>query len=194
VAVGSSGEVVVFGRSTVTHHPRELADVVGFVAQDPRRSSWSTTSNATWPSAREPRLLRRSHAPTVEETLDALGSRTSRPRPRDALRWRTPTLRDAGARASPSAPVLDEPTSQLDLQGSRDVLAALTRLNTDLGTTVVLAEHRLDRAAPLAVVSRGRRWRLPVGTPGLRARCCRRTRAHRASLDSASSSGGHLLH
>ena len=29
------GDVVVFGRSTRSHHPRELADVVGFVAQDP---------------------------------------------------------------------------------------------------------------------------------------------------------------
>jgi energy-coupling factor transport system ATP-binding protein len=52
--------------------------------------------------------------------------------------------------ASPSALVLDEPTSQLDPQGADDVLAAITRLNTDLGTTVVLAEHRLERAAPLA--------------------------------------------
>ena len=52
--------------------------------------------------------------------------------------------------ASPSALVLDEPTSQLDPQGADDVLAALTRLNHDLGTTVVLAEHRLERAAPLA--------------------------------------------
>jgi DNA-binding Lrp family transcriptional regulator len=29
------GEVVVFGRSTRTHRPRDLADVVGFVHQDP---------------------------------------------------------------------------------------------------------------------------------------------------------------
>jgi energy-coupling factor transport system ATP-binding protein len=52
--------------------------------------------------------------------------------------------------AAPSALVLDEPTSQLDPQGADDVLAALTRLNADLGTTVLLAEHRLERAAPLA--------------------------------------------
>ena len=29
------GDVEVFGRSTRSHHPRELADIVGFVAQDP---------------------------------------------------------------------------------------------------------------------------------------------------------------
>ncbi len=66
--------------------------------------------------------------------------------------------------AAPSALVLDEPTSQLDPQGADDVLAALTRLNADLGTTVVLAEHRLERAAPLAdravIVDGG-----SVGTP-----------------------------
>ena len=44
--------------------------------------------------------------------------------------------------------MLDEPTSQLDPQGAEDVLAAVARLNADLGTTVLLAEHRLERAAP----------------------------------------------
>ncbi|MEO6629005.1 MAG: ATP-binding cassette domain-containing protein, partial [Aquihabitans sp.] len=46
--------------------------------------------------------------------------------------------------------VLDEPTSMLDPQGADDVLAAVRRLNDDLGTTVLLAEHRLERAGPLA--------------------------------------------
>jgi energy-coupling factor transport system ATP-binding protein len=69
--------------------------------------------------------------------------------------------------AAPSALVLDEPTSQLDPQGADDVLAALVRLNHDLGTTVVIAEHRLERAAPLAdraVLVNGGRIASP-GTP-----------------------------
>jgi energy-coupling factor transport system ATP-binding protein len=45
----------------------------------------------------------------------------------------------------PRVLVLDEPTSQLDPQSAEDVLSALTRLNVDLGLTVVLAEHRLER-------------------------------------------------
>jgi energy-coupling factor transport system ATP-binding protein len=52
--------------------------------------------------------------------------------------------------AAPAVLVLDEPTSMLDPQGADDVLGALRRLNDDLGTTVVVAEHRLERAAPLA--------------------------------------------
>jgi energy-coupling factor transport system ATP-binding protein len=41
--------------------------------------------------------------------------------------------------------VLDEPTSALDPAAAEDVLAALTRLVHDLGMTVVMAEHRLER-------------------------------------------------
>jgi energy-coupling factor transport system ATP-binding protein len=45
----------------------------------------------------------------------------------------------------PEVLVLDEPTSQLDPQSAEDVLSALVRLNADLGLTIVLAEHRLER-------------------------------------------------
>jgi energy-coupling factor transport system ATP-binding protein len=41
--------------------------------------------------------------------------------------------------------VLDEPTSQLDPQSAEEVLVAIRRLNEDLGLTVILAEHRLER-------------------------------------------------
>ena len=148
-----SGDVVVFGRSTRTHHPRELADVVGFVAQDPEsqfvvdhveRDIAFVLENLGF----TPEAMRR----RVEEVLDALGIAH--------LRDRDPTTLSGGERqrcaiagalaAAPAALVLDEPTSQLDPQGADDVLAALTRLNHDLGTTVLLAEHRLERAAPLA--------------------------------------------
>ena len=44
--------------------------------------------------------------------------------------------------------VLDEPTSQLDPQSAEEVLTALVRLNRDLGLTMVLAEHRLERILP----------------------------------------------
>jgi energy-coupling factor transport system ATP-binding protein len=45
---------------------------------------------------------------------------------------------------------LDEPTSQLDPKSAEDVLNALVRLNNDLGLTVILAEHRLERVLPFA--------------------------------------------
>ena len=47
--------------------------------------------------------------------------------------------------AHPRILVLDEPTSALDPTAAEDVLATVTRLVHDLGITVVMAEHRLER-------------------------------------------------
>jgi energy-coupling factor transporter ATP-binding protein EcfA2 len=162
------GDVVAFGRSTRSHHPRELADVVGFVQQDPEAQFVVDRVETDVAFVLENlglghEAMRR----RVEETLDALGIAH--------LRDRSPATLSGGERqrcaiagalaAAPSALVLDEPTSQLDPQGADDVLAAVTRLNADLGTTVLLAEHRLERAAPLAdravLIDAGR-----VGSPG----------------------------
>ena len=50
----------------------------------------------------------------------------------------------------PQVLVLDEPTSQLDPQAAEEVLDTLVKLNQDLGLTVVLSEHRLERVAQYA--------------------------------------------
>jgi energy-coupling factor transport system ATP-binding protein len=50
----------------------------------------------------------------------------------------------------PDILVLDEPTSQLDPQAAEEVLVALRHLNEDLGLTVVLSEHRLERVVQYA--------------------------------------------
>ena len=52
--------------------------------------------------------------------------------------------------ASPRVLVLDEPTSALDPAAAEEVLAALTRLVHDLGITVLIAEHRLERVVQYA--------------------------------------------
>ena len=46
--------------------------------------------------------------------------------------------------------VLDEPTSALDPTAAEEVLATLTRLVHDVGVSVLLAEHRLERVVPFA--------------------------------------------
>ena len=46
----------------------------------------------------------------------------------------------------PSVLVLDEPTAQLDPIAATDFLALLGRINRELGTTVILTEHRLEEA------------------------------------------------
>ena len=67
----------------------------------------------------------------------------------------------------PKVLILDEPTSQLDPIAASDFLQTLGRINRELGTTVILTEHRLEEALPLAtdaaVLDGGRL--LCTGTP-----------------------------
>jgi energy-coupling factor transport system ATP-binding protein len=88
----------------------------------------------------------------VEETLDLLDLAPLRDRPLETLSGgeRQRVAIAAALALRPAVLVLDEPTSQLDPQSAEDVLNALVRLNADLGLTVVLAEHRLERALPFA--------------------------------------------
>ncbi len=51
---------------------------------------------------------------------------------------------------SPSVLILDEPTSQLDPIAASEFLSMLGRINRELGTTVILTEHRLEEAFALA--------------------------------------------
>ncbi len=66
----------------------------------------------------------------------------------------------SAAAAHPDVLILDEPTSQLDPIAAADFLSAVRKLNEDLGLTVILTEHRLEEALPmadmLAVMENGR--------------------------------------
>lgn len=50
----------------------------------------------------------------------------------------------------PSVLILDEPTSQLDPIAAQEFLKTLEKINRELGTTVILAEHRLEEAFPIS--------------------------------------------
>ncbi len=88
----------------------------------------------------------------VEETLDLLGIADLRDRPLLHLSGGQQQRVAIGSvlTAQPRILVLDEPTSALDPNAAEEVLAAVTRLVHDLGVTVVLAEHRLERVVQYA--------------------------------------------
>ncbi len=50
----------------------------------------------------------------------------------------------------PEVLILDEPTAQLDPIAASDFIATLKKINEELGTTVILSEHRLEEVLPLA--------------------------------------------
>ncbi|MFE9409574.1 ABC transporter ATP-binding protein [Streptomyces sp. NPDC006704] len=147
------GRVTVDGRDTRTHKPRELADVVGTVGQDPLAHFVTDTVEDELAYGMEslglaPAVMRR----RVEETLDLLGLAELRDRPIATLSGGQQQRVAIGSVLTPHPKVLvlDEPTSALDPAAAEDVLAVLQRLVHDLGTTVLLAEHRLERVVQYA--------------------------------------------
>ena len=52
--------------------------------------------------------------------------------------------------AQPDVLLLDEPTAQLDPIAANDFLNTVQKLNRDMGITVLLIEHRLEEALPMA--------------------------------------------
>ncbi|MEU4732603.1 ATP-binding cassette domain-containing protein [Streptomyces sp. NPDC023588] len=147
------GRVTVAGRDTRTHKPRELADVVGTVGQDPLAHFVTDVVEDELAYGMEslglaPAVMRR----RVEETLDLLGLNELRDRPIATLSGGQQQRVAIGSVLTPHPRVLvlDEPTSALDPAAAEEVLAVLQRLVHDLGTTVLMAEHRLERVVQYA--------------------------------------------
>ncbi|MFI6682049.1 ATP-binding cassette domain-containing protein [Streptomyces sp. NPDC050485] len=147
------GRVTVDGRDTRTHKPRELADLVGTVGQDPLAHFVTDTVEDELAYGMEslglaPAVMRR----RVEETLDLLGLAELRDRPIATLSGGQQQRVAIGSVLTPHPKVLvlDEPTSALDPAAAEEVLSVLQRLVHDLGTTVLMAEHRLERVIQYA--------------------------------------------
>jgi len=143
-----AGRVTAGGLDTLSHQPRDLARVVGMVFQDPESQFVADVVEDELAFGMEnmgvPRLTMRKR---VEEVLDVLGIAHLRRRRLDTLSGGELQRVAIGAvlTVQPKTLVLDEPTSQLDPQAAEEVLTTVQRLNSDLGLTVVIAEHRLER-------------------------------------------------
>jgi len=143
-----AGRVTAGGLDTLSHQPRDLARIVGMVFQDPESQFVADVVEDELAFGMEnmgvPRLTMRKR---VEEVLDVLGIAHLRRRRLDTLSGGELQRVAIGAvlTMQPKTLVLDEPTSQLDPQAAEEVLTTVQRLNSDLGLTVVIAEHRLER-------------------------------------------------
>lgn len=148
-----SGTALVGGRSITDFGPGDLADVSGYVAQDPETQIVSTTVAAELDL---PLRFRGDHpaerARAVEEVALALGIPHLLPRTVTTLSGGE-LQRVALAVALVTRPpliLLDEPTSQLDPVSGDELIWLLRRLNEEWGVAVVLAEHRLERCLAAA--------------------------------------------
>ena len=147
------GSVRLLGRNTRENRPRDLADIVGVVGQNPIAGFVTDTVEEELAYGMEqlalaPGVMRK----RVEETLDLLGLADLRHRPLRDLSGGEQQRVAIGSvlTTHPRVLVLDEPTSALDPTAAEEVLSAITRLVHDLGVTVLLAEHRIERVLQYA--------------------------------------------
>jgi len=147
------GRVLVQGIDTREAQPADLGRIVGFVAQDPERQTvMDRVEDEIAFGPENYGLPRQEIRLRVEEALDLLGIAPLRDREIASLSGgeRQRVVIAAAMAMRPPVLALDEPTSQLDPWGAEAVLSVLDRLHADLGTTIVIAEHRLERVLPAA--------------------------------------------
>lgn len=148
-----TGAASVCGMDVRTHGPGELAGAVGSLFQDPETQVVMGTVRNELAFPLENRGEPASAvARGVEETALALGIAALLDRSTHELSGGE-LQRVALAAALVGRPrlvLLDEPTSQLDPVAGDELLGLLRRLNEEWGTTILLAEHRLERCLAAA--------------------------------------------
>ena len=147
-----AGGLEVQGLDVMRHTTRELATRVGMVFQDPENQLVSMDVQREVAFGLENLAFPRDvMAKRVEESLDTLEISGLRHRQVHELSGgeKQKVVISSVLALHPDVLVLDEPTSELDPKGAEDVLSIVRRLNDELGITVILVEHRLDRVVHL---------------------------------------------
>ena len=147
------GALDVGGRSVATTSPAALAAIVGLVFQDPasqivmERMADDVAfglENRGWPRAD---MHRRVPEALAETGLGGMERRRSR----ESSGGQQQRLALAGVLAPvPGILVLDEPTANLDPAGAATFLERLRAIRIARSATIVLVEHRVEAAWPLA--------------------------------------------
>ena len=148
-----AGDVSVNGTSTQIAKPGAMAHLIGIVGQNPANGFVADTVEEELAFGMEvlnlPNDVMRKR---VEEVLDLLSLAPLRNRSIATLSGGEQQRVAIGAAlvTHPKVLVLDEPTSALDPIAAEEVLSILHRLVHDLGLTVVIAEHKLERVIQFA--------------------------------------------
>jgi len=143
-----AGRVTLAGLDTREHGPARLGGVAGVLFQDPETQLVMSSVRGELALA----LESRGHgaaavARGVEEVALALGIDSLLDRSTHDLSGGEKQRVALGAALAgrPRLVLLDEPTSQLDPVAGDELIGLLRRLNQEWETTIVLAEHRLER-------------------------------------------------
>ena len=165
-----SGEILFDGRNLDDLDQREQAEKIGFVQQSPENQIvtdkvWHELAFGLESLGYDTPTIRR----RVAEMASFFGIQTWFYKPVTELSGGQKQLLNLASVMvlQPKVLILDEPTSQLDPIAASDFLATLGKINRELGTTIILTEHRLEEAfsfaSRVAVMDGGRL--LCTGTP-----------------------------
>jgi energy-coupling factor transport system ATP-binding protein len=148
-----AGTVTLSGMDTREHGPAQLGAVAGALFQDPETQLVTSSVRSELALS----LESRGHgagavARGVEEVALALGIDALLDRSVHELSGGEQQRVALGAALAGRPPVvlLDEPTSQLDPVAGDELIGLLRRLNQEWETTILLAEHRLERCLSAA--------------------------------------------
>ena len=170
-----SGRVLLDGKPLETWDARTQAQRIGFVLQQPddqlvTDKVWHELAFGLESLGTDAQTMRL----RVGEMASFFGIQTWFDRSVDTLSGGQKQLLNLASVMAmhPDVLVLDEPTGQLDPIAAAEFLHTVQRLNRELGVTVILSEHRLEDALPMAdraaVLEQGRLTAL--GTPDAVAR------------------------
>lgn len=165
-----SGRVLLDGKPLETWDARTQAQRIGFVLQQPddqlvTDKVWHELAFGLESLGTDAQTMRL----RVGEMASFFGIQTWFDRSVDTLSGGQKQLLNLASVMAmhPDVLVLDEPTGQLDPIAAAEFLHTVQRLNRELSVTVILSEHRLEDALPMAdraaVLEQGRLTAL--GTP-----------------------------
>ena len=165
-----SGEILFDGKNLDELPQREQAEKIGFVQQSPENQIvtdkvWHELAFGLESLGYDTPTIRR----RVAEMASFFGIQTWFYKSVTELSGGQKQLLNLASVMvlQPKVLILDEPTSQLDPIAASDFLATLGKINRELGTTIILTEHRLEEAfsfaSRVAVMDGGRL--LCSGTP-----------------------------
>ena len=165
-----SGEILFDGRNLDEIDQREQSEKIGFVQQSPENQIvtdkvWHELAFGLESLGYDTPTIRR----RVAEMASFFGIQTWFYKPVTELSGGQKQLLNLASVMvlQPKVLILDEPTSQLDPIAASDFLATLGKINRELGTTILLTEHRLEEAfsfaSRVAVMDGGKL--LCTGTP-----------------------------
>jgi len=146
-----SGEILVCGINPIRQGVAKMADIVGFVFQEPE-------AQFVFDTVEDEIVFYLENMGISKDKMDHLLNEVLAEMNIQAFRHRKIKNLSGGEQQKiaiasalithPKVLVLDEPTSQLDPSSAEEVLQFILDLKNQLGLTVMISEHRLERLLP----------------------------------------------